>query len=124
MKKKVLLISDYDKFISKIKDKALDLIDDFSSTLNNDLSELFSRDLNIKISKDDISKMISDDEVKAIASSYTKELDRSLYIENQDLENCVESLRERFASNLVLHLVKNNYVEQGYDEEQNNFCFF
>jgi hypothetical protein len=124
MKKKVLVISDYEKFINKMKEKTLDLIDDFSKTLNNDLSELFLRDLNINISKEDVSRMISDDEIKIIVSSYTKKVNGKLLIRSKDLNKCVESLRERFASNLVVFLVRNNYVEQGYDEEQNNFCFF
>ena len=107
-----------------MKEKTLDLIDDFSKTLNNDLSELFLRDLNINISKEDVSRMISDDEIKIIVSSYTKKVNGKLLIRSKDLNKCVESLRERFASNLVVFLVRNNYVEQGYDEEQNNFCFF
>jgi hypothetical protein len=122
--KKILIISDYDKFIQKMKEKTLDLIDDFPETLNNDLSSLFFRDLKIKISEGDISEMISDSEINTIANSYIKKIDGQMVVKRKDLDKCVESLRERFASNLVLFLVKNNYVEQAYDEEQNNFCFF
>lgn len=122
--KKVLVVSDYNKFVQKMKEKTLDLIEDFPETLNSDLSSLFLRDLKIKISEGDISEMISDSEIKMIIDSYIKNIDGKMIVKKKDLDKCIESLRERFASNLVLFLVKNNYVEQAYDEEQNNFCFF
>lgn len=122
--KKVLVIKDYDKFIGKMKENTLNLMESFSDSLSNDLSGLFLRELRINLSDQDFSHMISDSEVRSIVSCYTKEIDGNLVIRYRDLEKCGDSLRERFASNLVSFLVKNNYVEQGYDEEQNNFCFF
>jgi len=122
--KKVLVIKDYDKFVKKMKENTVNLLENFSDSLSNDLSGLFLRELKISLSNQDFSKMISDSEVKSIISGYTKEIDGNLVIRHKDLEKCNDSLRERFASNLVSFLVKNNYVEQGYDEEQNNFCFF
>jgi hypothetical protein len=124
MKKKILIIEDYEKFISKMKEKTLDLIGDFSKTLNDDLSELFLRDLKIQLSENEISEMISDAEIRSIVSPKIKVIDGVTTIRSKDLDKCIESLRERFASNLISFLVKNNYVDQGYDEEQNNFCFF
>jgi len=122
--KKVLVIKDYEKFVRKMKEKTISLLENFSDNLSNDLSGLFLRELKIKLSEHDVSQMISDSEIKSIISGYTKEIDGNLVIKQKDLERCSDSLRERFASNLVSFLVKNNYVEQGYDEEQNNFCFF
>jgi hypothetical protein len=122
--KKVLVIKDYDKFVEKMKENTIDLLENFSDNLSNDLSGLFLRELKISLSDQDVSQMISNSEIKSIVSSYVKEVDGSLVIKHKDLDRCMDSLRERFASNLVSFLVKNNYVEQGYDEEQNNFCFF
>lgn len=107
-----------------MKEKTLDLIDDFSKTLNSDLSELFLRDLKIELSEDQISQMISDTEIKNIVSPHIKITSGNTTIKKKDLDKCIESLRERFASNLISFLVKHNYVDQGYDEEKNNFCFF
>jgi len=124
MKKKILIIDDYEKFLIKMKEKTLDLIGDFSKTLNNDLSDLFLRDLKIDLSKNQISELISDSEIRSIISPKIKVIDGITTIRSKDLDKCIESLRERFASNLISFLVKNNYVDQGYDAEQNNFCFF
>jgi hypothetical protein len=124
MKKKILIIDDYENFLSKMKEKTLDLIGDFSKTLNNDLSELFLRDLKIDLSKNQIEELISDSEIRSIISPKIKVIDGVTTIRSKDLDKCIESLRERFASNLISFLVKNNYVDQGYDAEQNNFCFF
>jgi len=124
MKKKILIIDDYEKFLIKMKEKTLDLIGDFSKTLNNDLSDLFLRDLKIDLSKNQISELISDSEIRSIISPKIKVIDGIATIRSKDLDKCIESLRERFASNLISFLVKNNYVDQGYDAEQNNFCFF
>ena len=107
-----------------MKQNTINLLESFSDNLNDDLSGLFLRELKISLSNHDVSQMISDSEVKSIVSIYTKEVDEKLVVSLEDLERCSDSLRERFASNLVSFLVKNNYVEQGYDEEQNNFCFF
>lgn len=124
MKKKVLIIEDYEKFIMKMKEKTLDLIDDFSKTLNNDLSELFLRDLKIELSEEQIGSMITDTEINNIVSPHVQIVDGNKIIRSKDLDKCIESLRERFASNLISFLVKHDYVDQGYDEEKNNFCFF
>lgn len=120
---KVLVIDDYEKFVDKMKNLTVDTVDDFQDKLNNDLSSLFLRNLELKIPKNEINSMVSENEIRSIIKDYVKPLNGEMVINKKDLRKCTESLRERFASNMVAYLVKNNYVQQGYDSDQNNFYF-
>lgn len=121
--KKVLVIDDYEKFVGKMKNLTVDTVDGFQEKLSNDLSSLFLRSLDLNIPKEEIDNLVSESEIRSIIKEYIKPLNGELIINKKDLKKCTESLRERFASNMVAYLVKNNYVQQGYDSDQNNFYF-
>lgn len=121
--KSFLVIRNYEKFVEKMKKITIDTVENFEEKLNNDLSGLFSRNLNLSLPKEEIKNMVSKSEIRSIIKDYIKPVDGKILINKKDLLKCTESLKERFASNVVAYLVKNNYVDQGYDFDHNNFYF-
>lgn len=125
MKKKIIF-SDIDRLTKKIKRITLDVSEDFTSNLNQKLSVLFERDISIDDAlSTEFKKMITEAEIRSIILENLNRTKSGKYsLPEKDLKKFMDLFRVRLASNIVVYLVKNNYVEQAYDEEENNFCFF
>jgi len=125
MKKKIIF-SDIDRLTKKIKRITLDVNEDFTSNLNQKLSALFERDISIDDAlSTEFKKMITEAEIRSIILENLNRTKSGKYsLAEKDLKKFMDLFRVRLASNIVVYLVKNNYVEQAYDEEENNFCFF
>ena len=125
MKKKIIF-SDIDRLTKKIKRITLDVSEDFTSNLNQKLSVLFERDISIDDAlSTEFKKMITEAEIRSILLENLNRTKSGKYsLPEKDLKKFMDLFRVRLASNIVVYLVKNNYVEQAYDEEENNFCFF
>lgn len=122
---KKIIFSDIDSLTKKIKNITLDFNEDFVVNLNDQLSRLFRREINVKIPDSDLKDMITEHEIRSIIISSLKRTKSGRYaILEKDLDQFIELFRTRFASNVAAFMVKNNYVEQAYDEEEDNFCFF
>jgi len=126
MKKKKIIFSDIDKLTKKIKRITLDVNGNFTVDLNQQLSTLFNRTINIDEALSvEFKKMITEEEIRSIILDNLKRTKSGKYfLPEKDLNKFMDLFRVRLASNIVVYLVKNNYVEQAYDEEENNFCFF
>jgi hypothetical protein len=126
MKKKKIIFSDIDKLTKKIKRITLDVNGNFTVDLNQQLSTLFNRNINIDEALSvEFKKMITEEEIRLIILDNLKRTKSGKYaLPEKDLNKFMNLFRVRLASNIVVYLVKNNYVEQAYDEEENNFCFF
>ena len=125
MKKKIIF-SDIDRLTKKIKRITLDVSEDFTSNLNQKLSVLFERDISIDDAlSTEFKKMITEAEIRSIILENLNRTKSGKYsLPEKDLKKFMDLFRVRLASNIVVYLVKNNYVEHAYDEEENNFCFF
>jgi hypothetical protein len=126
MKKKKIIFSDIDKLTKKIKRITLDVNGNFTIDLNRQLSTLFDRDIKIDNALSvEFKKLITEEEIRLIILENLRRTKSGKYfLPEKDLDKFMDLFRVRLASNIVVYLVKNNYVEQAYDDEENNFCFF
>jgi len=122
----MIIFSDIDDLTKKIKNITLDVNSSFTIDLNRKLSVLFDRNVNIDNALFvEFKKMITEDEIRLIILDNLKKTKKGNYsLPEKDLNEFMHLFRIRLASNVITYLVKNNYVEQAYDEEENNFCFF
>lgn len=122
----MIIFSDIDDLTKKIKKITLDVNGSFTVDLNQKLSVLFDRNINIDNALSvEFKKMITENEIRLIILDNLKKTKKGNYsLPKKDLNEFMHLFRVRLASNVVTYLVKNNYVEQAYDEEENNFCFF
>jgi hypothetical protein len=126
MKKKKIIFSNIDKLTKKIKRITLDVNVNFTLDLNRQLSTLFERDIEIDGALSvEFKKLITEEEIRLIILENLRRTKSGKYfLPEKDLDKFMDLFRVRLASNIVVYLVKNNYVEQAYDDEENNFCFF
>lgn len=126
MKKKKIIFSNIDKLTKKIKRITLDVNGNFTLDLNRQLSTLFERDIEIDGALSvEFKKLITEEEIRLIILENLRRTKSGKYfLPEKDLDKFMDLFRVRLASNIVVYLVKNNYVEQAYDDEENNFCFF
>ena len=109
MKKKIIF-SDIDRLTKKIKRITLDVSEDFTSNLNQKLSVLFERDISIDDAlSTEFKKMITEAEIRSIILENLNRTKSGKYsLPEKDLKKFMDLFR----------------VEQAYDEEENNICFF